>query len=468
MTILPPTRSLRYALQGALIPLLFLTGGCGEKPGKSAAPSRPDKPNIIFIMADDLGYGDLGCYGQKLIFTPSIDWIASEGMSFTQCYAGSTVCAPSRSVLMTGQHTGHTTVRGNNGIGGVRGLGGAEGRIPLLEQDTTIAEVLKSAGYVTGMTGKWGLGEPGTEGIPNKQGFDEFYGFLNQRRAHSYYPDFIWKDTTRVMLEGNREGGRKTYVHDLFTEFALDFIKRHKDELFFLYLPYTIPHDEYEIPDQNMYADSTHWTEEERIYAAMITRMDSDVGRILQALDDLAIDSNTIVFFCSDNGPAQLWPRFNSSGGLRGRKRDLYEGGIRTPMIVRYPGKIPAGVQSELPWYFADVLPTLADLAGAPLPQRLDGISVRPAFQMDGSTWSPPQRSFYWEFYELGFQQAVRRGRWKGVRLAPEKEWELYDLQNDPFESMNVAAKFPDTVAMLNAIALREHKPSSFFPVRGK
>ncbi|MCO6491488.1 MAG: sulfatase-like hydrolase/transferase [Phaeodactylibacter sp.] len=431
-------------------------------------PPPASQPNIIFILADDLGYGDLGSYGQKAIQTPHLDRMAAEGMRFTQCYAGATVCAPSRSVLMTGRHTGHTTVRGNNGVGGVVGLGGAAGRIPLLARDTTVAEVLKRAGYATGMSGKWGLGEPETEGIPNKQGFDEFYGFLNQRRAHSYYPEYIWKDTTKVILEGNQDGQQKDYVHDLFTTFAFDFIKRHKGHPFFLYLPYTIPHDEYQIPDLGPYADSTHWTRDEQVYAAMITRMDKDIGAMFRLLKDLAIDSNTVVFFCSDNGPAQYWQgRFDSSGGLRGRKRDLYEGGIRTPMIVRYPGKIPAGLTNDFPWHFADVLPTLAALAGARPPSSIDGIDISMEFYMSNAERERPQRAFYWEFYEAGFQQAVRWQSWKGVRLSPEKGWELYNLAEDPTESRDIAGEHPDVVAQIKAIAKTEHVPSPFFPKEG-
>ncbi|MCB9286925.1 MAG: arylsulfatase [Lewinellaceae bacterium] len=452
------------------IALLFAVSSCtGNGSPDDIHNISSDKPNIIFIMADDLGYGDLGSYGQKVIQTPHLDKMAAEGMRFTQCYAGSTVCAPSRSVLMTGQHTGHTTVRGNNGVGGVIGLGGAPGRIPLQARDTTVAEVLKSTGYVTGMAGKWGLGEPGTEGEPGKQGFDEFLGFLNQRLAHNYYPEFIWKDTTKVMLEGNKNGKEKEYVHNLFTEFALKFIRRHTEAPFFLYLPYTIPHDEYEIPSLEPYADSTHWTHDEQVYAAMITLMDRDIGRIFTLLQDLEIDSNTIVFFCSDNGAAQFWEgRFDSSGELRGRKRDMYEGGIRTPMIVRYPGKIPEGAENDLPWYFADVLPTLASLAGASCPEKIDGIDISPEFRMSNLEWERPQRPFYWEFYERGFQQAVRWLHWKGVRLSSEEDWELFNLAEDPAETTNIANNHPDVVARIARIAEEEHVPSTFFPLPGE
>lgn len=424
------------------------------------------KPNIIFIMADDLGYADLGCYGQKIIKTPHIDQMAAEGMRFTQCYAGSTVCAPSRSVLMTGKHTGHTTVRGNFGTGGVVGLGGGAGRIPLQETDTTIAEVLKKAGYATGMIGKWGLGEPNTSGHPNLRGFDEFFGYLNQRRAHTYYPEFIWKNEEKAVLEGNQNEQRKDYVHDHFLTESLDFIKRHKEHPFFLYLPITLPHDDYEIPDLGIYRDSTHWTEDERTYAAMVTRMDEEVGRIVQTLKSEGIDKNTIVFFCSDNGAAQRWEgRFDSSGQLRGRKRDMYEGGLRTPMIVRYPGKISEGKTNDRPWYFADVLPTLASIAGAKAPEGLDGIDISNLLGISDKADVPQERTFYWEFYEGGFQQAFRWKNWKGVLRSWDAEWEVYNLATDLSEQNNIAAEQPEVAAKMAVIAKKEHSPSPFFKV---
>ncbi|MFP6677607.1 MAG: sulfatase-like hydrolase/transferase, partial [Pirellulaceae bacterium] len=285
------------------------------------------KPNIIFVMADDLGYGDLGCYGQQVIKTPHIDQLATGGLRFTQCYAGSTVCAPSRSVLMTGKHTGHTTVRGNFGTGGVQGLGGGKGRVPLRKQDVTVAEILKQAGYVTGMTGKWGLGEPNTSGQPNSQGFDEWFGYLNQRRAHTYYPTYIWRNRQRVDLDGNRDGKQTQYTHDMFVNFALEFIRENQARPFFLYVPFCIPHSRYEIPSTDPYSEMP-WTENEKVHAAMVTRMDSDVGRMMALLEKLEIDQHTLVFFCSDNGAANRWKRrFDSSGSLRGKKRDMYEGG---------------------------------------------------------------------------------------------------------------------------------------------
>ena len=421
--------------------------------GAENKPVDP-KPNIIFIMADDLGYGDLGCYGQKVIQTASIDKLASEGMRFTQCYAGSTVCAPSRSVLMTGLHTGHTTVRGNSGKGG---------RIPLRDDDLTVAEVLKQAGYATGITGKWGLGEPGTTGIPNNQGFDEWLGYLNQRNAHSYYPPFLWRNRNKQILEGNKGGKRQQYSHDLFTEFALDFIRRHKAGCFFLYLPYTIPHAKYEIPSTEPYADKP-WKKDEKVQAAMVTRMDRDVGKIMALLKDLKIDQRTIVFFCSDNGAARRWEgRFDSSGPLRGHKRDMYEGGIRTPMIARWPGKVPANKTSDAVWYFADFLPTAAELAGAAAPAKIDGISIAPTLlgkkqELDG-------RFLYWEFFEGGFKQAVRWGNWKAVRRGLTGRLELYDLAGDEGEKNNVAAPNSEVVAKIEAYLKTARTESPYWPV---
>ncbi len=440
---------------------LFLLSCSSDAPRNTS--SR--KPNIIFIMADDMGYGDLGSYGQTVIQTPNLDQMAVEGLRFTNCYAGSTVCAPSRSVLMTGQHTGHTTVRGNFGKYGVVGLGGGQGRVPLFEEDITVAEVLKEAGYVTGMTGKWGLGEPNTSGHPNDQGFDEWFGYLNQRRAHTYYPDYLWKNKEKYDLPGNQDGKQETYTHDLCTEFALDFVNRHQSEPFFLYLPYTIPHSRYEIPDTVPYSDKP-WTDDEKVHAAMITRLDRDIGSLFQLLKDLEIDENTIVFFCSDNGAAERWEgRFDSSGSLRGRKRDMYEGGLRTPMIVRWPGKVAANTTSDLPWYFADVLPTLADLAETKSPTEIDGLSVLPTIL--GKPQNLGNRALYWEFFESGFQQAVRQGNWKAVRIALGKPLELYDLSKDESKSNNVAAKHPDVVARMEAFLKSARTPSENWPVEG-
>ncbi len=431
-----------------------------------AAGASSKRPNIIFIMADDMGYGDLGCYGQKHIKTPNIDKLAEEGMRFTDCYAGSTVCAPSRSVLMTGQHTGHTRVRNNMGrVGGtlVTDNGSPQRRVPLEPEDVTVAEVLKKVGYVTGITGKWGLGEPNTTGVPNQQGFDEWFGYLNQRRAHTYYPPYLWRDEEKVMLEGNADGGKRQYTHDMFTDFALDFVRRHKSEPFFLYLPYTVPHARYEIPSTEPYTDKP-WSADAKVHAAMITRLDGDVGRIMSLLKELDLDERTLVFFCSDNGAARRWEGvFDSSGPLRGRKRDMYEGGLRTPMIVRRPGKVPAGKTSDAPWYFADVLPTLAEVAGAKAPAGIDGITVRSLLL--GEKQRTDDRFLYWEYPSGRFQQAVRWRNFKAVRTAPGKPLELYNLAKDIGEKRDISAKYPDIVSKIEEYLKTARTESPNWPV---
>jgi len=454
------------AMGGSLTPDLAFArkhwGGDGATPNPAAK-----RPNIIFIMADDLGYGDLGCYGQKKIKTPNIDQLAEEGTRFTHCYAGSTVCAPSRSVLMTGQHTGHTRVRGNFGkVGGAVVLdnGSPQRRIPLEPEDVTVAEVLKQAGYVTGIAGKWGLGEPDTTGLPSRQGFDEWFGYLNQRRAHTYYPPYLWRNEQKVILQGNKNGRREQYSHDLFTKFALDFIRRHKSEPFFLYLAYTIPHARYEIPSTEPYTDEP-WPKDAKVHAAMITRMDADIGRLMVLLKELAIDNETLVFFCSDNGAAKRWDGiFDSSGPLRGHKGDLYEGGLRTPMIARWPGKVPAGKTSNAVWYFADVLPTLAELAGVKPPDNIDGISILPTLL--GESQNTNDRFLYWEFFGRMFQQAVRWRNYKAVRQAPNKPLELYDLAGDVAEQHTIAAQRPDVVAAIEEYLTTARTDSLNWPIK--
>lgn len=435
-------------------------------PQMSITESRRRLPNIIFILADDLGYADLGCYGQKHIRTPNIDRLATEGMRFTQCYTGSPICAPSRCVLMTGKHTGHCRVRGNFAkVGGVLVLdnGPPQRRVPLEPGDITVAEVLKQANYVTGAVGKWGLGEPGTDGVPNRQGFDEWFGYLNQRRAHTYYPPFLWRNEEKVVLEGNQGGQRKQYSHDLFTEFALDFIRRHRDKPFFLYLAYTIPHARYEIPSIEPYADRP-WSYQAKVYAAMVTRLDRDVGRIMALLSELGLDEHTLIFFCSDNGAARRWDGlFDSCGPLRGKKGQLYEGGIRTPMIVRWRGRIPANVVSDQVWYFADFMPTVAELVGVKAPSDIDGVSILPTLL--GEEQSLNERFLYWEHFGSGFQQAVRVGNWKAIRSNLGKPLELYNLAVDVGERHNVAEQHPDVVERIEAYLKTARTDSENWPL---
>jgi len=436
------------------------------------------KHNIIFILADDLGYGDLGCYGQKTIQTPRIDKMASEGIRFTNHYAGSTVCAPSRCTLMTGLHTGHARVRGN-------------ANVPLRPEDTTVAELLKSAGYSTALIGKWGLGEAGSTGIPTKKGFDYFFGYLNQIRAHNSYPDFLWRNEEKVPLDNEIEIIQDTYAkgigsvarvknthsQDLFTKEALDFIQDNKDSSFFLYLAYTIPHANnegipmgqigMEAPDLGMYEDKD-WPEAQKAHAAMITHMDSDIGKILDKLADLDIDERTLVIFTSDNGPHEEGGAnpdfFNSNGPLRGMKRDLYEGGIRVPMIAWWPRTIKPGSVSEHISAFWDFLPTACDIAGVEKVTSTDGISYLPTLLGD------PQKEhdyLYWEFMEQGGKQAIRRQKWKAVKNGmtgnTDVPIQLFNLEEDIGETLDIAAEYPDLVSIMDSLMQISHTPSSEF-----
>jgi len=428
----------------------------------AARPAGPTN-NIVLILADDLGYGDLGCYGQKKIRTPNLDALAANGTRFTQVYCGSTVCAPSRCALMTGLHTGHGQIRGNTFVK-------PEGQRPLAANTATLALTLKSAGYATGAFGKWSLGGPGSTGEPARQGFDEFFGYLCQNLAHDYYPKMLRRHAEPVPLDG------KTYSHDRIEVEALDFIRRHKDGPFFCYAAFTLPHGDLQIPDVGDYAREP-WPRELRIFAAMVTRLDSSAGRIVALLRELRLEDNTLVVFLSDNGAepfyfhkagktalAQEWEKiFHSSGPLRGYKRDHYEGGIRTPAIVSWPGKIKAGAVSEQVWAFWDLLPTLAEIAGAPPPAGLDGVSVASAWLGGKSITHPP---LYWEFHEGGFCQAVRWEDWKAVRVGSSQPVELYDLATDPGERRNVAAQHPDLVARARELFRSARTDSPAWPVR--
>ncbi|TWU12786.1 Arylsulfatase [Symmachiella macrocystis] len=454
-----------FVLAIAIVPLLSTIS--------IAAESLPKKPNIVFIMADDLGYGELSCYGQQILRTPNIDRLAAEGLKFTDVYAGSTVCAPSRCVLMTGLHTGHCRVRGNQ-------------RVPLLPDDVTVAEVLRDAGYVTGMFGKWGLGEPGTTGLPTRQGFEHWFGYLNQGNAHNYYPEYLWDNEQQFPLVGNvAEKGvaskKAIYSHDIVTDRALGFLEGVGDKPFFLYVPFTLPHvnnelrratgDGMEVPNYGPYANED-WPNPEKGRAMMIHMLDRDVGRIMDKIRKLGLDENTLVFFTSDNGAQQEGGSklefFNSSGPLRGFKRDLYEGGIRVPMIARWPGVIEAGTVSDLPWAFWDFLPTAAELAGAAAPQGLDGLSVVPTLVGEDRAGHPQQQhgEMYWEFHERGSKQAVRRGKYKAVRLSPELPLELYNLETDLGETNNIADAHPELVAELEDYLTSARSESEHWPLR--
>ena len=453
----------------------------------TSTTNADDRPNMIFVMADDLGYGDVGCFGQEVIQTPRLDQMAAEGMKFTQFYAGNTVCAPSRSVLMTGQHMGHTHVRGN--------AGGENLLVQSLRQeDVTVAEVLKRAGYTNGLVGKWGLGEVDQPGWPLRQGFDRFFGYLNQVHAHNYYPEFIWNNDAKMPLRnivqrsergyagfvGGAATKRIDYTHDLFVEEARDFISENKDGRFFLYLPLTIPHannegtrmtgDGAEVPDYGIYADRD-WPNQDKGQAAMVTRMDGDVGRILDYLRELEIAEDTLVFFTSDNGPhdeaGHNLDRFNPSGPLRGTKRALYEGGIRVPTIAWWPGTIVAGSTSEHIGYFGDWMATAAELAGAEPPENIDSVSFAPTLKGQ-SDQQQDHEYLYWEFYERGSRQAVRFGKWKAIRQPMNTgPIELYDLSNDIGETTDLAKQHADLVAKAAAMMDQAHTPHPSWKPRG-
>jgi arylsulfatase A-like enzyme len=404
--------------------------------------SASEKPNIIFILCDDLAQGDLGCYGQKLIQTPNLDRMAAEGTKFPQLYSGTSVCAPSRSSLMTGLHMGHCPIRANREIQ-------PEGQKPLPAETTTVAQVLKSAGYATACTGKWGMGMFDTTGSPLKKGFDHFYGYNCQRHAHSYFPKYLWKDDQHIELEG------KTYAMDLIGQETLDWVRSHASSPFFLYHAITLPHGKYEIDDLGQYADRP-WTNLQKTYAAMVTRLDRDVGRLLDLLKELKVDENTLVIFSGDNGASfepksEVGKLFDQSmgGKLRGFKRSLYEGGLRQAGIARWPGKVPAGVTSEAPWAFWDFLPTAAELAGVELKSPHDGHSI---VELLKGGPAPKREAFYWELHEGTSLQAVRFGDWKAVRNGPAKPIEIYDLATDLAESKDLSAEKPELVAKAESL----------------
>ena len=469
-----PGPSLRSVVSGgSLLALVLLSSG-------QSAPvaSQPTRPNILLIHADDLGYGDLSAYGQTHFQTPALERLAREGARFTQYYSGSTVCAPSRAALMLGRHSGHNWIRGN-------------GEIPLRSEDVTIAEVLREAGYRTAVIGKWGLGIAGTAGQPDRQGFDHAFGVLDHRHAHRQYTDHLYRNAERVPVDLERD-----YTNDLFTRETETFITSGDSRPFFVYLNYTVPHAELRAPEDSLAPFRGRFPEQpfsnpkadalpsgaqptgaslgyrsqptpRAAFAAMITRMDRDIGRLLDVIRSRGLDSRTLVMFTSDNGPHREGGAdpafFASSGGLRGIKRDLYEGGIRVPMIARWPGTIPAGRTSDHVWAHWDMLPTLADVAGTKPPPGLDGMSMARALR---GQQQPSHEFLYWEFHERGFQQAVRMGRWKAVRLKNGAPLELYDLETDRNEEREVAAAHPDVVARIEAYLKTARTESERWPVK--
>ncbi|VGO20705.1 arylsulfatase [Pontiella sulfatireligans] len=431
------------------------------------------KPNIIYILADDLGIGDLGCYGQKIIQTPNIDRLAAEGMLFTQHYSGSTVCGPSRCSLLTGLHTGHSVVRDNGPVK-------PAGQFPLPEGTATVASQLKSAGYATACIGKWGLGYTGNSGDPVLQGFDYFYGFKCQKNAHSYYPEFVWRNDEQVMLNGEK------YVHDEFMAEAYQYVEQKKDEPFFLYLALTIPHADLDVPEDSMepYAhlepgkpyrgekgSYKHQEQPRKAFAGMISRMDRDIGRLMERLKELGLDENTLVMFTSDNG-AHLEggadPDFFDSNGIyTGYKRDLTDGGIHVPFIARLPGRITSGSTNKHVSAMWDIMPTLCELAEAPVPEDIDGISMKPSLL--GQAGQREHDALYWEFSSRNGMQAIRMGDWKLVKTNLQKPEDaramLFNLKKDPSEQDNLADSNPETVERLEKKMDAMRFDSSVFPL---
>jgi len=461
------------------LPRLVRTFALGALLAAPALAQQP--PNVIYILLDDAGWGDLGCYGQQKLKTPNMDRLASEGMRFTDHYAGSTVCAPTRSCLMTGQHTGHTPIRGNG-----RANDEPEKVFPLGAGTTTVATLLQQRGYATGAFGKWGLGGPGSNSDALQLGFDHFTGFYNQAFAHDYYPRWLWRDGEKLELD------RKQYAHDVYMDDALQFVKQHREGPFFCYLPVIIPHAAMQAPPEyherfrklypqfddktGSYGGDARTTRVQNPiagFAAMMTRLDDDVGRLLDLLDELGIAEDTLVLLSSDNGPHHEGghdPKFwNSNGPFTGTKRSLYDGGIRVPLLARWPGKVAAGATSDLVSAHWDLLPTLCDLAGAKVPAGVDGLSMKPTLL--GAAGQQQHDYLYWEFYETGGKRALRFGRWKAVRNGlrdnPDAPIELYDITSDVAEQRDVSKQHADVVAQAWRYFEAAHTPDPRWRYRG-
>lgn len=472
----------------AFVPIFILLMGVSSNGQKKETATKEafSSPNIIYILADDLGYGDLSCYGQKKFKTPNIDKLASQGMLFTQHYSGSTVCAPSRSTLLTGMHTGHTVVRGNKEIQ-------PEGQYPIPDNTYTLAEAMKKADYTTGAFGKWGLGFPGSEGEPTNQGFDTFFGYNCQRMGHNYYPGHLWSNNDSIVLKNNQGTQKGTYAPSLIHEKTLQFIEQNKDKPFFAYVASIIPHAELAAPEEFMekyrnkflpekaykgvdsgegFRTGEYGSQKEphAAFVSMIDLLDQQVGEIMAKVEELGIADNTIIIFTSDNGPHREGGAdpdyFDSNGPLKGTKRDLYEGGIRVPMIAKWPGKIKPGSISNHISAFWDVFPTFADIVGVPKPKNIDGISFLP--ELLGKNKDQKEHEYlYWEFHEKGGRQAVRMGDWKAVKYNvlknPDAPLELYNLSNDIGEEHNVANEHPKIVKNMEAILKEARSPSDVF-----
>jgi len=482
---------LSLALLGSVNAVVMACPGDPSGLPSSMATTATRPPNVILILADDLGYGELGSYGQTWIQTPHLDRIASQGVKFRQFYSGQAVCAPSRCSLLTGMHQGHAEIR-NNGNPAARKSMGADdplffpGQNPISDQAVTIAEVLKKRGYRTAAIGKWGLGYEGSSGDPNRQGFDLFYGFNCQRHAHNHYPRFLWRNDQREMLPGNdRTATGQTYSQDRFTDVALEFIDANRHCPFFLYLPLAIPHLAIQVPDSSLAEFGGEIPEAEYRhrgyiphpkpragYAAMISHMDRDIGKIMQRIKKYCLEKNTIVIFTSDNGPApnRLGGTdsefFRSAGPLRGRKGSLYEGGIRVPLLISWPGRIPGGRESDHVGAFWDLFVTISDLTGCRTGHRTDGISLAPTLLQTGC--QEEHDYLYWEFPAYGGQQAIRQGDYKAIRTGllknPAAPVQLYHLADDIAETRDIAGEHPDRVEQMTRLMKEARTPSPTFP----
>lgn len=476
------------------IAAIFILGcifvACASNSGnkQKSTETTAEKPNIVFILVDDLGYGDIGCFGQEKIKTPGIDMLANEGIRFTQSYAGNAVCAPCRSSLMQGLHPGHARVRGN---------GYNDYREALQEGDYTVAMMLKEAGYKTGLFGKWGLGLHNQYGIPNKMGFDEFFGYLNQRHAHCNFPEFLYQNTERVyypengthykienykgeqtydengkcQLLGIEDPSKAKYAGDEYCKRSLEFVRKNKDNPFFLYLAYTPPHGAYNVPELGEYKNKD-WSLSHKIYAAMITRMDNEIVKLMQLLKELNIDDNTLVIFASDNGNTngnakedEISTRefFNHDSPRAGQKGDIRDGAFHVPAAARWPKHIKPGQTSDHIWAMWDFMPTAAEIIGVDAPANTDGISILPTLL--GETGKQKKHDFlYWEYKE---EQAVRMGDWYGYKNKKGK-LEIYDLMKNPEQDRDLTAEFPEIAKKIGEIMIKEHTPSDVWPSPGE
>ena len=426
-----------------------------------ANPNKKNKkPNVIYILCDDLGYGEVGYNGQQLIKTPELDDLANKGMKFTDHYCGNAVCAPSRASLLMGKHPGHAYIRSNS-------PGYPDGQTPIPAESETLGKLMQRAGYKTACIGKWGLGSFNNSGNPNKQGFDLFYGYTDQRKAHNYYPKYLWLNGEKQMLDNNN-GHQNEYSHDLFTEKALGYIKENKDHPFFLYLAYTIPHLQWQVPDYEQY-ENKDWSKNMKIQAAMISRMSKDVGRLSNLLKRLKIDEKTLIIFSSDNGAhgkGETLKLFKSSGNLKGKKRDMYDGGVRSPTFAYWPGTIEEGEVSDHISAFWDVLPTLSELTGEPIIGKSDGISMMPT--LFGNSNNQKQHThLYWELYESKPNCAVRYGEWKAVVNDRRKGYniELYNIKEDEKEENNLANKHPEVLEKIRKLMISSHVKNDFWDI---